>query len=153
MCEIRIELFPSLPHMVLSCSSTICLRLSFFHWILVENHLTMFVSLSGLHFLPLINISIVIYAHFISWFAVVVVQSLNGVRLFATPWTRAHQASLSSSISRSLLKFMSIVLVMLYDYLILCLPLFLLPFVFPRSGSFPLVCSSHQVAKLLELQH
>ena len=152
MCEIRIELFPSLPHMVLSCSSTICLRLSFFHWILVENHLTMFVSLSGLHFLPLINISIVIYACFIYWF-VVVVQSLNGVRLFATPWTRAHQASLSSSISWSLPKFMYIVFVMLYDCLILCLPLFLLPLGFPRSGSFPLVCSSHQVAKLLELQH
>ena len=38
----------------------------------------------------------------------VVVQSLSGIQLFATPWTAAHQAPLSSSISQSLLKFMSL---------------------------------------------
>ena len=43
----------------------------------------------------------------------VVVQSLSCVRLFATPWTAAHQASLSFNISQSLLKLMSIELVML----------------------------------------
>ena len=42
----------------------------------------------------------------------VVVQSLSRVQLFATPWTAAHQASLSSTISQSLLKLMSIELVM-----------------------------------------
>ena len=51
---------------------------------------------------------------------VVIVQSLSCVQLFATPWTAACQASLSSSISRSLLRLMSIVSVMPSNYLILC---------------------------------
>ena len=42
------------------------------------------------------------------WERVVVDQLLSGVQLFVTPWTAAHQASLSSTISWSLLKFMSI---------------------------------------------
>ena len=58
---------------------------------------------------------------------VVVVQSLSHVRFFATPWTKAHQASPSFPISRSLLKFMSIVLVMPSSHLVLCCPLLLLP--------------------------
>ena len=52
-----------------------------------------------------------------------VVQSLSRARLFVTPWTAAHQASLSSTISWNLLTFMSIELVMLSDCLILCSPL------------------------------
>ena len=56
----------------------------------------------------------------------VVVQSLGHVRLFATPWTAAHQASLSFTISQSLLKLMSIELVMPSNHLILCCPLLLL---------------------------
>ena len=51
------------------------------------------------------------------------VQSLCCVQLFVTPWTAAHQASLSSTISGSLLKFMSVELVMLSNHLILCCPL------------------------------
>ena len=58
------------------------------------------------------------------------VQLLSSVRLFATPWTAACQASLSITNSRSLLKFMSIELVMPSNRLILCRPL-LLPSVFP----------------------
>ena len=50
----------------------------------------------------------------------VVVQSLSCVRLFVTPWTAAHQASLSFTISQSVLKFMSIESVMLSNHLILC---------------------------------
>ena len=50
---------------------------------------------------------------------------------FATPWTAGHQASLSISNSRSLLKLMSIELVMPSDHLILCCPLLLLPSIFP----------------------
>ena len=61
---------------------------------------------------------------------VVVVQLLSLVRLFVTPWTAACQALLSSTISRSLLKFMSIESVMLSNRLILCRPLLLLPSVF-----------------------
>ena len=65
---------------------------------------------------------------------VFVVQSLGCVQLFATPWTAARQASLSFTISWSLLKLMSIELVMPSSHLILCHPLLLLPSVFPSTG-------------------
>ena len=64
------------------------------------------------------------------------VQSLSCVRLFVTPWTAAHQASLSITNSRSLLKLMSIESVMPSNHLTLCCPLFLLPSIFPEAGSF-----------------
>ena len=63
------------------------------------------------------------------------VQSLRRVRLFATPWTAAHQASLSIINSWSLLKLMSIVSVMPSNHLILCCPL-LLPSIFPSIRVF-----------------
>ena len=63
------------------------------------------------------------------------VQSLTGVQLFATPWTAAHKASLSITNSWSLLKLMSIKLVMPSNHLILCHPL-LLPSTFPRIRVF-----------------
>ena len=66
----------------------------------------------------------------------VVVQSLSHVRLFVTPWTAAHQASLSFTISQSLFKFMSIELVMLSNRLILCYLLFLLPSILPSIRVF-----------------
>ena len=59
------------------------------------------------------------------------VQLLNPVWLFATPWIAAHQSSLSSSISHSLLKFMYTKLVMLCIHFILCLSLLLVPSIFP----------------------
>ena len=55
------------------------------------------------------------------------VQSLSRVRLFATPWTAAHQASLSITNSRSSLRLTSIESVMPFNHLILCRPLLLLP--------------------------
>ena len=58
------------------------------------------------------------------------VQSLSHVRLFATPWTAAHQASLSITSSWSLLKLMSIEAVMPCNHLILCHALLLLPWIF-----------------------
>ena len=63
------------------------------------------------------------------------VQLLSRVRLFATPWTAARQASLSITNSRSLLKFTSIESVMPSDHLILCRPL-LLPSIFPSIRIF-----------------
>ena len=63
------------------------------------------------------------------------VQSLSRVRLYATPWTAAHQASLSISNSQSLLKLMTTELVMPSNHLILCCPLLHLPSVFPRKGN------------------
>ena len=58
------------------------------------------------------------------------VQFSRSLRLFATPWTAACQVSLSITNSRSLLKFMSIELVMLSKHLILCHPLLLPPSIF-----------------------
>ena len=69
---------------------------------------------------------------------VFVVQSLSHVRLFATSWIAARKASLSSTISQDLLRFISIDWVMPSNNLILCWPL---PFClqsFPVSGSFPM---------------
>ena len=63
------------------------------------------------------------------------VQSLSHVRLFATPWITAHQASLSITNSRSLLKLMSIESVMPSKHLILCCPL-LRPSIFPSIRVF-----------------
>ena len=59
------------------------------------------------------------------------VQSFSRVRLFATPWTAACQASLSITNSRSLCKLMSIKLVMPSNHLTLCHPLLLLPPITP----------------------
>ena len=67
---------------------------------------------------------------------VVVVQSLSRVLLFATPWTAAQQASLSFTISQSLLKLTSIESVMLCNRLVLCRPFLLLPSIFPASKYF-----------------
>ena len=64
------------------------------------------------------------------------VQSLSHVRLYATPWTAARQASLSITNSWNLLKLMSIRSVMPSNHLILCHPLLLLPSVFPRIRVF-----------------
>ena len=70
----------------------------------------------------------------------------------ATPWTAAHQASLSITNSRSLLKLMSIESVMPSNHLILCHPLFLLPSVFPRIRVFPSESVLCIRSKELELQ-
>ena len=63
------------------------------------------------------------------------VQSLSRVRIFANPWTAAHQDSLSITNSRSLLKLVSIELVMPSNHLIFCHPL-LLPSIFPSIKVF-----------------
>ena len=71
------------------------------------------------------------------------VQSLSRVRLFATPWTAAHQASLSITNSRSPLKPMSIESVMLSNHLIFCRSLLLLRSIFPSIRVFcndPALC-------------
>ena len=66
------------------------------------------------------------------------VQLLSHVRLFATPWITACQASLSITNSWSLLKLMPIESVMPSSHLILCLPLLLLPSILPSIRSFPM---------------
>ena len=69
-----------------------------------------------------------------TWFSSV--QLLSRVQLFATPWTAAHQASLSITNSQSLLKLMSIKAVMASNHLILCHPLLLRPSIFPSIRVF-----------------
>ena len=64
------------------------------------------------------------------------VQSLSHVRVFSTPWTTACQASLSITISQSLLELMSIESVIPSNHLILCHPLLLLPSIFPSIRVF-----------------
>ena len=64
------------------------------------------------------------------------IQSLCHIQLFVTPWTAAHQASMSITNSQSLRKLMSIESVMPPNHLILCRPLLLLPSIFPSIRVF-----------------
>ena len=66
------------------------------------------------------------------------VQLLNHVWLFVTPWAKAHQASLSITNSQSLLKLMSIALVIPSNHLNLCCSLLLPPSTLPASATFPM---------------
>ena len=105
----------------------------------------------GYNILWNIIIGIVISIHFSS------VQSLSLVQLFATPWTAAHQASLSITNFQSLLKFMSIESVMPSNHLILCRPPLILPSIFLSirvfsNKSAPHTWCEEQVAKGLEHQ-
>ena len=70
--------------------------------------------------------------------AVLVVQFLSHIWLFVTPWTAAHQASLSFTITQSLLKLISIESVTSSNHLVLCHPLLHLSSIFPNAGSFPI---------------
>ena len=65
------------------------------------------------------------------------VQLLSHVRLFANPWTAAHQAPLSITNTWRLLKFMSIELMLPSNHLILCCPLLFLSSIFPSISNFP----------------
>ena len=69
-------------------------------------------------------------------YSVAIVHLLSHVQLFVTPWTAAHQASLSITNSWSLLKLMSIESVIPSNHLILCYPLLLLPSIIPRIRVF-----------------
>ena len=70
----------------------------------------------------------------------------------ATPWTAAHQAPLSSTVSSILLKLMFTELMMPSNGLILCHPFSFCPQSFPASEFFQWVCFLHQVVKVLEFQ-
>ena len=76
--------------------------------------------------------------HCSSMLLVVVVESLNCIRLCVTPWTASLQAFLSSTIFQSLRKLMSIESVMPSNHLILCHPFFSCPQSSPASGPFPM---------------
>ena len=84
-------------------------------------------------------------------YSFVVVQSFIRVLLFVTPYTEACQDFLSVTISRSLLKLMSIESVIISNHLILYSPLLLLPSILPSISLFQRVGSSHQVAKVFQV--
>ena len=91
---------------------------------------------------------IYIHKYIYSEMIVVIVQQLNRVQFFGTPWTAACQASLCSTISQNLLKFMCIELLMLSNHLILCYHLFN---VSQNQGLFQWVSCLHQEAKVSKL--
>ena len=76
----------------------------------------------------------------------IVVQSLSRVQLFLTPWTATRQASLSFTISWSLLKLIPIESVMTSNHLIICRPLLLLPSIFPNIRIFSNELTLHRLA-------
>ena len=86
----------------------------------------------------LIDFSSILYTSLLTltWWSFSSVQLLSHVQLFATPWTTAHQASLSITNSRSPPKPMCIKSVMPFNHLILCRPLLLLPSIFPSTRVF-----------------
>ena len=88
-----------------------------------------YVRLDTRTFILLYGLNIIIYQ-------ISSVHSLSRVWLFATPWTVAHQASLSITNSRSLLKLMFTESVMPSNHLILCRPFLLLPSIFPSIRIF-----------------
>ena len=93
------------------------------------------------------------YFHWI-WSSVAgtVIQSLSRVQLFATPWTAACQAPLSSTVSQSLLRLISTESVMLSNHLKLCYILLLLPSIFPSIRVFSSESAFH-IRWPKELQH
>ena len=93
-----------------------------------------------------------IWHNIVNQLSVSSVQSLSCVRLFATPWIAARQASLSITNSRSSLRLTSIESVMPSSHLILCHPLLLLPPIPPSIRVLQWVNSLHEVAKVLEFQ-
>ena len=101
-------------------------------------------NLNNHDFTPIPSIPVCSFSHFnfsdsekpLPLLSISSVQSLSRVWLFATPWTAPRQASLSISNSRSLLKLLSIELVMPSNHLILCRPLLLLPSIFPSIRVF-----------------
>ena len=122
-----------------SLSLLLCLSISLsltspFPWFLSA-------SVSGfiptwLHLYPLLNQELSSAPFLVSTTVVFVVQLLSHLQLFVTPWTAARQALQSFTISRSLLKLVSIESVIPSNHLILHCPLLLLPSIFPSIRVF-----------------
>ena len=88
------------------------------------------------HFTDLLHSELLFCSYCFTAYDIRKVQSLSHVQLFATPWTAAHQASLSITNSWSPPKLMSIESVMPSNNLIVCHPLLLLPSIFPSIRVF-----------------
>ena len=111
-----------LKHILMPHENKMYSRMYFF----VPTHLKKFLITWSLKFSPFLRVQ----------FQFSSVHSLNCVWHFVTPWTAAHQASLSITNTQSLLKLMSIELVLPSNHLILCHPLLLLPSIFPSIRVF-----------------
>ena len=94
-----------------------------------------FLTCRSLCFYRFTFVSFLVHLKYLVFFQFFCCCSVSHVRLFATPWTTKHQASLSITISWSLHKLMSIESVMPSNHLILCHPL-LLPSMFPSIKVF-----------------
>ena len=97
---------------------------------------TLLVVITSFSLLPCYSMRLKVERKECLWLGFSSVHSLSPVWLFATPWTVAHQASLSITNSWSLLKLMSIESVMPSNHLIHCHPLLLLPSIFPSIRVF-----------------
>ena len=100
---------------------------SYGNWYLSSSGLISLSVLSSRSVHVVFNGKILLFCVQIKLHCIIVVQLLSHLRLFATLWTAASQASLSFTISQSLLKFMSIESVMPSNHLALCHPLLFLP--------------------------
>ena len=103
-------------------------------------------QLDHVFFIPPANICLSLESFF------VVVQSQSHIQFFVTLWTAACQASLSFTLSQSLLKLMPIELVIPSNHLILCRPLFILPSIFHSIRVFPSELALYIRWPKLELQ-
>ena len=103
-------------------------------------------------FPQIVQITDTIIKQFFAFLSFSSVQSLSCVQLFVTPCTAAHQAFLSITNSRSLLRLTSITSVMPSNHLIHCRPLLLLHSIFPKTGSFPRSQFVTSCGKILEFQ-
>ena len=124
--------FPYLTH-----SSTFLrkLRINIKHNIFAWKNITLKIPFSSFVYTTIrVNINLINYKYSVSDFSSL--QSLSRVRLFATPWTAARQASLSINNFWSLPQLMSIESVMPSNHFILCRPLLLLPSIFPSITVF-----------------
>ena len=106
------------------------------HEYMAEDEAISLRTLLNLNFLSLIADNLIQWPIAVMQYEHHTVQSLSRVQLFATPWTAACQASLSITNSMSLLKLMSIKLVMPSNHLILCYPLLLLLLIFSSIRDF-----------------
>ena len=93
-------------------------------------------SISVIFFLTFQILNIFLFLDVYFCVFVAVVQSLSCIQIFVTPQTAACQAFLSLTISQSFFKLISIESVMLFNHLILCHPLLLLPSIFPSIRVF-----------------
>ena len=115
------------------------------HWPYFNKHWSIFELLTHL---SSFFISFIMLAQCLVYgmYYVFIVQLLSHIQLFVTPQTTAHQASLTFTVSWSLLRFMCLESMMLSNHLILCHPLLLVPSIFHDHGLFQWVGSLHQVA-------